>query len=86
MLDSLVNDEKKINQKLYSAGPYWEYKTKKILYNIKKRGINNFRGFDSGAGSSYTDNIILDYRNELGIKGRILSLGETPIFLATMSE
>ena len=74
LLNSLVNDEKKINRKLYSAGPYWGYKTKKILHSIKKVGINDFRGFDSGVGSSYTDNIILDYRNELGIKGRILSL------------
>ena len=32
LLNSLVNDEKKINRKLYSAGPYWGYKTKKILH------------------------------------------------------
>jgi len=74
LLNNLINDEKKYGGKFYYAGPYWKYKNKKILYWLKKKGIHNFRGSNSGVGTSYTDNIILDFRNELGIKGRILSL------------
>ena len=59
LLNSLVKDENKHNTKLYSAGPYWKYKTKKILYWLKKVGIHEFRGFNSGVGTSYTDNIVL---------------------------
>ena len=74
LLNSMVNDEKLCNKKLYSAGPYWNYKTKKILYWLKKKGIKNFRGLNSSVGSSYSDNIVLDYRNELGFRGRMLGL------------
>lgn len=74
LLNNLTNDEKKYGGKLYSAGPYWNYKNKKILFWLKKGGIHNFRGLNSGVGTSYTDNIISDFRNELGIKGRIVSL------------
>lgn len=73
LLNALVEDENKANKELYSAGPYWNYKAKKILYNLKKKGINNFRGLNSGVGTSYTDNIVTDVRNELGFKGRLLS-------------
>ena len=72
LLDNLLVDEKKFDNKLYSAGPYWKYKTKKILYWLKKKGLNDFRGSDSGVGTSYTDNIVLDARNELGLRGRII--------------
>ena len=72
LLDNLLVDEKKVDNKLYSAGPYWKYKTKKILYWLKKKGLNDFRGSDSGVGTSYTDNIVLDARNELGLRGRII--------------
>ena len=35
LLQTLIDDEKKINKKLYSAGPYWDYKCKKIYNQIK---------------------------------------------------
>ena len=73
LLDSMIKDEKSKNKTLYSAGPYWDYKVKKILYWIKKKGIDDFRGLNSGVGTSYTDNLVLDYRNELGFKGRLIS-------------
>ena len=73
LLDALTKDEKAIEKKLYSAGSYWDYKTKKILYWLKKKGLKNFRGFNSGVGTSYSDNITMDIRNELGFKGRLLS-------------
>ena len=67
LLNSLLEDEKKNDKSLYSPGPYWNYKTKKILYWLKKKGLTDFRGLNSGIGTSYTDNIVFDIRNELGL-------------------
>ena len=81
LLNALIDDEKKVDKNLYTSGPYWNYKTKKILYWIKKKGLENFRGLNSGVGTSFADNIVLDYRNELGLKGRIASIfTNLPIF------
>ena len=74
LLNNLLLDEKKIDKLLYSAGPYWRYKTKKIIYWLKKKGLKDFRGSDSGVGTSYTDNIVKDGSNEFGYKGRLVSL------------
>jgi putative sugar O-methyltransferase len=73
LLQILIDDEKKINKSLYSAGPYWDYKCKKIYNQICKKSLHNFRGLNSGVGTSYCDNIVLDIRNELGLRGRLLS-------------
>ena len=73
LLENLLVDEKKINNHLYSAGPYWKYKTKEIVYWLKKKGLENFRGSNSGVGTSYTDNVVIDARIELGFKGRLVS-------------
>lgn len=73
LLDTLVGDEKKKNKDLYSSGPYWNYKNKKTIIEIKKKGLNEFRGFSTGIGTSFSDNIVYDIRNELNVKGRIVS-------------
>ena len=73
LLKTLVDDEKKINKNLYSSGPYWEYKNKKTMTEINKKGLNEFRGLSSGIGTSFTDNIAYDIRNEQNFKGRIIS-------------
>ena len=70
---NLINDEKKVNQHLYTAGAYWKHKNKRTIYQIKKKGISKFRGIDSGVGTSYTDSILYDIRNEYNVKGRIVS-------------
>ena len=72
LIDALVNDEKS-NKALYSAGPFWSYKCNKILYQIKNKGIQKFRGFDNGVGTSFTDSIPYDIRNELNFRGRLVS-------------
>ena len=72
LIDELIKDEKKIDKSLYSSGPYWEDKKNKIILEIKKKGLKDFRGMTSGIGTSYADNIILDVRNEFNIKGKIL--------------
>ena len=59
---------------LYSSGPYWDYKNRKIISQLKKYKIKNFRNSHSGVGTSYTDNLQLDIRNEINFKGRIVSL------------
>lgn len=73
LLRTLLEDEKKIDKSLYSSGSYWNYKNKKTIKEIQKKGILNFRGLNSGVGTSFTDNIQFDTRNELGFRGRILS-------------
>ena len=72
LLDELIKDEKKVNRILYSSGPYWDYKNKRAILEIKKKGLKDFRGLTAGIGSSFADNLTLDTRNELNIKGRII--------------
>ena len=73
LLEVLINDEKKNDRKLYSPGPYWNYKNLRTIFEIKKKGLKDFRSFNSGVGTSFADNLILDVRNELSIKGRLVS-------------
>ena len=72
LLDELIKDEKNIDKTLYSSGPYWNYKNSRAILEIKKKGLKDFRGITAGIGSSFSDNLILDIRNELNIKGRII--------------
>ena len=72
LLDLLIKDEKKIDKELYSSGPYWNYKNKRAIIEIKKKGLKDFRGITAGIGTSFADNLILDIRNESNIKGRIV--------------
>lgn len=72
LLSTLLNDEKLNNKDLYSSGPYWNYNNSKTTYEIKKRGILDFRGQSSGIGTSFCDNIIFDIRNEFNFKGRMI--------------
>ena len=72
LIDELITDEKKNNRSLYSSGPYWDYKNSRAILEIKKRGIQDFRGLTAGIGTSFSDNEVLDVRNEYNIKGRII--------------
>ena len=72
LLDLLIKDEKKIDNELYSSGPYWNYKNSRAIIEIKKKGLEDFRGITSGIGTSFADNLVLDVRNEFNIKGRIV--------------
>ena len=80
LLKSLINDEKKSAGKLYSAGSYWDYKNLKTINQIKRKGISKFRSYNSGVGTSFTDNLVVDIRNELNFKGRLAaSLFSLPV-------
>jgi len=72
LLNNLIRDEKMINRSLYSSGPYWNYKNSRSILEIKKKGLSDFRGTSTGIGTSFTDNIVLDIRNEFNTKGRII--------------
>ena len=71
LIDELIRDEKKNDRSLYSSGPYWDYKNSRAILEIKKKGIQDFRGLTAGIGTSFSDNEVLDVRNEYNIKGRI---------------
>ena len=72
LLNELIKDEKKFDRALYSSGPYWNYKNTRAILEIKKKGLNDFRGITAGIGTSFADNQVLDVRNEFNIKGRII--------------
>ena len=72
LIDELIKDEKKNNKSLYSSGPYWDYKNSRTILEIRKKGIQDFRGLTAGIGTSFSDNEVLDVRNEYNIKGRIV--------------
>ena len=57
LLDQLIKDEKKVNRALYSSGPYWDYKNTKAVSELRKKGLSEFRGINSGVGSSFADNL-----------------------------
>ena len=73
LLNLLIDDQKKTS-KVYRPTPYWSYKTKKASSWILKNGFKDFRGLNSPVGTSYSDNLILDKRNELGLglKSKVL--------------
>jgi putative sugar O-methyltransferase len=73
LLEQLLKDEKKIDKELYSSGSYWSYKNSKSLIELRLKGMSDFRGNNNGTGTSYTDNLTYDIRNELGRKGRIVA-------------
>ena len=72
LIDELIKDEKKNDRSLYSSGPYWDYKNSRAILEIKKKGIQDFRGLTAGIGTSFSDNQVLDIRNEYNIRGRII--------------
>ena len=72
LLNKLLKDEKKADN-TYVSGPMWRNQNYKIAYQIRKNGLKNFRGIESGVGSGYCDNILHDIRNEINFKGRLVS-------------
>jgi len=66
LLLELIKDQEN-STTLYKPGPYWSYKCKKAANWMLKYGFDDFRGLNSPVGSSYSDNIIFDKRNEFGL-------------------
>jgi putative sugar O-methyltransferase len=63
LLDVMANDARHQSNSLYCPGPYWDYKTKNAISEIKRCGIKNFRGSSNLIGQSYADNLTIDVRD-----------------------
>ena len=70
LLDTLIDDQKNVDQQLYTAGPYWKSKNLDILE--LKKGLTDFRGLKSGVSTSFSDNLVYDVRNEFNLKAALL--------------
>jgi putative sugar O-methyltransferase len=64
LLNFLQNDAQEV-EPIFLAGPYWSNKVETSLNEIRKNGINKFRGSSSLISQSYGDNINLDIRKLL---------------------
>lgn len=64
LLEKLNKDQSLQNKKLYVPGPYWNNKAIKIAYELKTKGLENFRGYYSGVGTSYCDNVTINIWDE----------------------
>ena len=61
LFDIMIKESSKL-KKIYRPGPYWSGKTKSAVNEIKKYGLNEFRGIKSGLATSYSDNAYIDIR------------------------
>jgi len=59
----IMVDDARDQPALYKPGPYWAAKSKTILNDIRRCGIQNFRASSSLIGLSYADNLFLDIRH-----------------------
>jgi putative sugar O-methyltransferase len=60
-----IQRESQTDNVLYKPGPYWMNKTRNSVFEIKRKGLSNFRGFDNGATTSFGDNPLIDFRTQL---------------------
>ena len=61
LLKTLIEDDKK---NFYSTNQGWKYKVNTTISELNKKGLQNFRGLDSGISTSFGDNLVSDVRNE----------------------
>jgi putative sugar O-methyltransferase len=64
LLDLMLGDNRTVPE-IYQPGKYWAYKAKNAVKEIKKFGLNNFRGDDNSIGTSFADNLYCDVRTQL---------------------
>ncbi len=55
------------------ASRYWHRRTNKIINNLKKKGMEDFRASNSGVGIGFSDHKNTDIRNVLGIREKLFS-------------
>ena len=53
---------------IYAPGPYWYGKSQNAIDELKIHGLSGFRGFNNGAGTSFSDNPRVDVRNDLAFR------------------
>lgn len=59
LLDLIVKDSLDPRE-YYNPGPYWKHKTEIALKDLKKFGLEKFRGSENMIGMSFADNVVLD--------------------------
>ena len=62
LLEEMIADAKD-QPALYHPGPYWRNKSDNALSEIKRCGIQDFRGSSNYIGQSYSDNVSIDIRD-----------------------
>lgn len=62
LLLDMIDGSKRVKE-VYRPGPYWINKSRNALNELKRCGINQFRGYENGAASSFADNPIVDVRS-----------------------
>ena len=74
LLDLMVRDANKVD-KIYKPGPYWLFKSMSTVRELKKFGLSEFRGSVNGAGTSFCDIAMVDFRGcyNFGITRSILA-------------
>ena len=62
---TILLEDAKTQPALYNPGPYWHLKSKIAANQIRRHGIEDFRGYKSSIGTSFADNVYVDTRNAL---------------------
>lgn len=50
---------------VYQPGPFWKRKARAAVRQIERHGLDDFRGESSGVGTSFADNLYVDFRTTL---------------------
>ncbi|WP_292471259.1 putative sugar O-methyltransferase [Methanolobus sp.] len=79
-LKVMINDSKRQSSSLYRPGPYWNYKVKSAISEIKRCGIKDFRGSSNLIGLSYADNLVIDIRDAYNYGFRKIIIWGTKLF------
>jgi putative sugar O-methyltransferase len=66
LLDAIVRDAAS-QPGIYQPGPYWKTKTRAAVRQIERHGLSGFRGYESGVGTSFADNVFVDMRTALDV-------------------
>lgn len=67
----LMLDDAKSAPSIYKPGTYWSKQTKISSKEIKKHGLDNFRGDSNSIATSYSDSLYVDVRHQLNFGMRI---------------
>jgi putative sugar O-methyltransferase len=62
LLELMLKDARK-EKDIYQPGPYWRQKTKNAVNELRRCGLSDFRGSNSGVAISFGDNVYVDTRN-----------------------
>lgn len=64
LLQAMLRDARR-QPAIYQPGPFWRSKARAAVRQIERHGLDDFRGEDSGVGTSFADNLYVDFRTTL---------------------